>query len=216
MKYTIGIVDDNVKLAQQLQVRLALIKDVSVLFYTDRGKKAIQWFNDHTHQPDIVLMDIEMPEMDGIQTTFELKQQFPKVQIIMLTIFDNEENIFNAIKAGATGYLMKEEKIVRIRQAFEDVMDGGAPMSPMIAQKSLNMLMTGFKPKNEQLTYNSGQEELTKREMEILELLAMGYKNQGAADKLFISMATVKKHVENIYQKLQLHSRVELLNWYKQ
>lgn len=212
---TIGIVDDNIRLAQQLKARLSLIDEVQILFFADRGAKAIEWLRQSTVKPDLILMDIEMPEMDGIETTLNIKQQFPDQKIMMLTVFDNEEHIFNAIKAGATGYLMKDEKLERILSSFNEVMDGGAPMSPMIAQKSIQMMVSGYKPAQSP-QYTAEQQELTKRELEILELLAAGHKNTDVADKLFISGATVKKHVENIYAKLQFHSRVDLVNWYKQ
>ena len=215
MKYKIGIVDDNEKIATQLQTRLALLGNVEVMFYINGGVKTLEWFSNHTQHPDIILMDIEMPDKNGIQTTFELKQLYPNLKIIMLTVFDNEEHIFNAIKAGATGYLMKEEKLGRIQQAFDEVMEGGSSMSAMIAQKTMQMMLNGFKgPATD--TYREQEDKLTKREFEILEHLSKGLKSQELADKLFISPATVKKHIENIYNKLQLHSRVELVNWFHQ
>jgi DNA-binding NarL/FixJ family response regulator len=133
----------------------------------------------------------------------------------MLTVFDNEEHIFNAIKAGATGYLMKEEKLGRIQQAFDEVMEGGSSMSAMIAQKTMQMMLNGFKGTATEI-HREQEDKLTKREFEILEHLSKGLKSQELADKLFISPATVKKHIENIYNKLQLHSRVELVNWFHQ
>lgn len=214
-KLKIGIIDDNEKIVRQLTSRLALVDEVEVLFYADRGHKGMDWLKNNSIKPDLILMDIEMPEMDGIETTFKIRQLYPQIRIIMLTVFDHEEHIFNAIKAGATGYLMKDEKLERMLKAFEEVMEGGAPMSPMVAQKAMQMLLSGYKPSTQQIQYSSEQEELTKREQEILTLLAQGLKNQEIADRLFISAATVKKHVENIYNKLQLHSRVELVNWYK-
>lgn len=213
-KLNIGIIDDNPKIAQQLQSRLALVDEVNVLFYAESGQQGIDWLKNNPVQPDLVLMDIEMPGMDGIETTFRIRQIYPGIRIMMLTVFDHEDHIFNAIKAGATGYLMKDEKLERMLKAFEEVMDGGAPMSPMVAQKAMQMMLSGYKP-NPSIQYNSGQERLTKREQEILVLLADGLKNMEIAGKLFISPATAKKHIENIYNKLQLHSRVELVNWYK-
>lgn len=213
MNYTIGIVDDNEKIARQLHTRLAMLEGVEVLFFEDGGEKAIRWFEQNRPHPDIVLMDVEMPGMDGIRATLELKQRFPQVKIIILTVFDNEEHIFNAIKAGATGYLLKDESLIRIRQAFDEVMEGGASMSPMVARKTLHMMLSGYNPGAGRAKPDEW-EQLTKRELEILEHLASGMKNSELAERLFISPATVKKHIENIYAKLQLHSRVELVNWY--
>lgn len=213
-KYQIGIIDDNHKIAQQLQQKLSLIDDVEILFSEDRGMKGINWLNNNVQKPNIILMDIEMPDMDGIETTFRIKQIFPGIQIIMLTVFESEENIFNAIKAGATGYLLKEEKLDTILHSFEEVLSGGAPMSPIIAQKTIQMLSKSYKPEKVVIYTNNSEEQLSKRELEILQLLAIGLRNFEVAEKLFISNATVKKHIENIYNKLQIHSRAELVNWY--
>lgn len=212
-KIKIGIVDDNVKIADQLKERLALVENIEVLFDAANGKEAIFHLQKSITLPDILLMDIEMPEMDGIETTLKVKELFPAMKIIMLTVFDNDEHIFRSIQAGATGYLLKDEKLSRMLASFDEVLDGGAPMSPMIAQKSMQMMLRGYKP-NSTIKYDNSQEALSKREFEILGLLAEGYKNQEIADKLFISFSTVKKHVENIYSKLQVHSRIELVNWY--
>ena len=210
----IGIVDDNVQLSRQLIQKLSLAEEVKILFNVERGRKAIDWLKDNLQKPDIILMDIEMPDMDGIETTFRIKQQYPGIRILMLTVFESEEKIFNAIKAGATGYLLKDEKLDVMLRAFDEIMEGGVPMSRSIAAKSLQMMLKGYKPEGKVPFNQESDEQLTKREIEILENLSLGLKNQEIADKLFISRSTVKKHIENIYLKLQLKSRVELVNWY--
>lgn len=210
----IGIVDDNVQLSRQLIQKLSLAEEVKILFNVDRGRKAIDWLRENLQKPDIILMDIEMPDMDGIETTFRIKQQYPGIRILMLTVFESEEKIFNAIKAGATGYLLKDEKLDVMLRAFDEIMEGGVPMSRSIAAKSLQMMLKGYKPEGKVPFNQESDEQLTKREIEILENLSLGLKNQEIADKLFISRSTVKKHIENIYLKLQLKSRVELVNWY--
>jgi len=214
MKYTVGIVDDNDRISQQIAEKLLLTDEVEILFIADRGREALNWLNAHRQHPQIILMDIEMPGMNGIETTFKLKDAFAHVKVIMLTVFDNEANIFNAIKAGASGYLLKDETLSRMMEAFADAMDGGVPMSPPIARKAMDMLVTGYKPER-QIMYAENQEELTKREIEILEKMAEGMNVQGIAGSLFISPFTVKKHIENIYSKLHIKSRVELLLWYQ-
>lgn len=210
----IGIVDDNIRLARQLMQKLQLVDNISLLFHEDRGRKAIDWLKNNHQHPDIILMDIEMPDMDGIETTFRIRQAYPHIKVIMLTVFETEDNIFNAIKAGATGYLLKDEKLGKMLASFEEVMDGGAPMSALIASKSLKMMVTGYKPESKAVLMHEPEDQLTKREIEILEQLVQGSRNQDIAEKLFISPSTVKKHIENIYLKLQLKSRVELVNWY--
>lgn len=210
----IGIIDDNIKLARQLVQKLQLVDGMEILFVEDRGRKGLEWLQKNHIHPEIILMDIEMPDMDGIETTFRIRQAFPAIKVIMLTVFETEEKIFNAIKAGATGYLLKDEKLGKMLAAFEEVIDGGAPMSAIIAAKSLKMLMMGYKPESKADLLLNTDEQLTKREIEILEQLVQGLRNQDIAEKLFISPSTVKKHIENIYLKLQLSSRVELVNWY--
>jgi DNA-binding NarL/FixJ family response regulator len=211
----IGIIDDNVRLARQLIQKLQMVENITILFNEDRGRKGIEWLGlNHGNHPDIILMDIEMPDMDGIETTFRIKQLFPGIRIIMLTVFETEDKIFNAIKAGATGYLLKDEKLGKMLSSFEEVMDGGSPMSALIASKSLRMMLSGYKPETKNILVNEPDEQLTKREVEVLEFLVQGSRNQEIAEKLFISPSTVKKHIENIYLKLQMKSRVELVNWY--
>lgn len=212
----IGIIDDNHLISKQLIQKLELASDVTILFFTDRGRKAIDWLERSHQKPDLLLMDIEMPDMDGIETTFRIKQRFPEIKILMLTVFESDDKIFNAIKAGATGYLLKDEKLERMLTAFDEIMEGGIPMSAVIASRSLKMMLSGFKPEEKTGFIKETGEQLTKREIEILEYLSKGNRNQDIADQLFISRSTVKKHIENIYLKLQLKSRVELVNWYKQ
>lgn len=211
---TIGIVDDNQVLGRQLVQKLGFADQIQVLFCVDRAKKALDWLALNMEAPNLILMDIEMPEMDGIEATFRIKQLYPAIKILMLTVFETEEKIFSAIKAGATGYLLKDEKLPRMLTAFNEIMEGGIPMSALIASKSLQMMLSGYKPESKLNPTNDMGEELTPREIEILENLSLGLRNQNIADKLFISRSTVKKHIENIYLKLQLKSRVELVNWY--
>ena len=206
------IVEDESIIALELQARVKNF-GYQVAGIADRGSTAINKFQQL--KPDIILMDINIKgDMDGIETTFRIKQLFPEIKILMLTVFESEDKIFNAMKAGATGYLLKDEKLERMLVAFDEIMEGGIPMSASIAAKSLKMLISGYRPEEKTSFIPGSDEQLTKREIEILEHLARGSRNQGIADKLFISRATVKKHIENIYLKLQLKSRVELVNWY--
>lgn len=211
----IGIVEDNRIIAQQLIERLSTVTDIQILFHAENGLEALSQLETISERPDILLMDIEMPKMNGIETTFKVKSHYPDIKIIILTVFDQEEAIFKSIQAGATGYLLKDEKLPRLLQAFQDVTEGGAPMSPMVAQKTLAMMLNNSQEKSIKTVKNSDNTILTKRELEILEFLSKGFKNQAIADTLFVSLSTVKKHIENIYSKLHLNSRVELVNWYR-
>jgi DNA-binding NarL/FixJ family response regulator len=144
-----------------------------------------------------------MPVMDGIEATRRIHHLFPQVKIVMLTVFDDAEKIFEAILAGATGYLLKDEKLEKIIAALEEAMEGGAPMSPIIASKAMQ-LIRGKIPQATQTNFN-----LTEREIEILELISNGANYNQIAERTFISPKTVRKHIENIYKKLQVHNKVD-------
>lgn len=154
---------------------------------------------------DLVLMDIEMPGMNGIEATRLLKSRFPNIKVLMLTIFDDDDNIFSSIVAGADGYILKEEPASRVYQCILETMDGGAGMSPGIATRVLKMMRQG----GPAMTSQSPSYDLTKREIEILEQLKSGQSYERIGEKLFISYGTVRKHIENIYRKLQVHNKVE-------
>ncbi len=215
MKFTVGIVDDNTRISAEIAEKLLLTDEVEIMFIAESGQEALNLLNTRGARPQLLLMDIEMPGMNGVETTFKVKDLYKDIKIIMLTVFDNEANIFNAIRAGASGYLLKDETLPRMMAAFHDVLEGGVPMSPAIARKSMDMMISGYKP-GKQLLYTEDQEALSKRELEILEQMAEGQNVARIAETLFISPFTVKKHIENIYNKLHIRSRVELLLWYQQ
>ncbi|MFN8395889.1 MAG: response regulator transcription factor [Bacteroidia bacterium] len=150
-------------------------------------------------------MDILMPVMDGIEATRQVTQRWPQIKVIICSVFDDEENVFQAILAGACGYLVKEEGQQVIREAILEALDGGAPMSPAIARKALALIRNG-KPRQAAAPDDMG---LTKREIEILEHLSKGLSYDQIADNLIISSGTVRKHIENIYRKLQVTNKVE-------
>ena len=154
-------------------------------------------------------MDIQMPVMDGISATEIVKTKYPHIKIIMLTVFDDAENIFNSILAGADGYLLKDENAEQLYQSIMEINNGGAPMSPSIALKALKLLRN---PMEIHPSKSTGNFELTKREIEVLEQLSKGLNNNEIGDNLHISPGTVRKHVENTYRKLQVHNKVEAVN----
>lgn len=148
-------------------------------------------------QPDIILMDIEMPEVNGIDGVRLVKQHYPAIKVIMQTAFDDDDKVFAAIQAGAEGYILKTASINQITQSIDEVMNGGASMSPSIALK----VMRYFSSQPVQQNYN-----LTNKESETLKLLAQGLSYKMIADKMGISYFTVNNHVKKIYEKLQVHS----------
>jgi len=201
----IAIVDDNSFLMKTVQEKLSFFEDFSLKFTAINGLDLIEKL-EKNHTIDLILMDIEMPKMNGIDATCFVKQKYPQIKIIMLTVFDNDENIFNAIKAGADGYLLKEVNPKELHQGIIETMNGGATMTPSIAMKTLKLFRNPivFESISDQEQYN-----LTPREIEVLEQLSKGLKYNAIADNLFLSAGTIRKHVENIYTKLQVHNKLE-------
>ena len=154
------------------------------------------------HQPDIVLMDIQLPKLSGIDCTAQLKQLMPAVHIIMVTVYEDTERIFKALRAGACGYLLKRCTPEELLSAVREVREGGAPMSREIARK----VITSFQ---EPLTTVAEVEDLSPREREILELLSQGFPNKEIANRVGLSDGTVRWHLRHVYHKLHVRSRTE-------
>jgi len=149
-------------------------------------------------KPDVILMDIDMPEMNGIEGLKKIREKNPDVNILMLTVFDDNHKVFEAIKAGANGYLLKKIPPSKLLEAIHEAYSGGAPMTPGIARQVLNLIA---KPKTE------NKFNLSKREMEVLQLLVEGYSYKLLAVELNISIETVRSHVKKIYEKLHVNSK---------
>ncbi len=154
-------------------------------------------------RPDVVLMDIGLPGMDGIEAVALIKNEFPGIKILMETIFDDDEKIFNSICAGAEGYILKNTSPSEIMEAIIEIYEGGSPMTPLIANRVLKMV------KNKPATLNQESFDLSAREKEILGCLVKGMSYKMIADTCFISIETVNVHIKNIYKKLQVHSKSE-------
>lgn len=206
MKIKIAIVDDNVFLARAINEKLASFDKINVKYTVHNGSEFLANL-EKDHNLDLVLMDIEMPVLDGIETVNIIKKKYPHIKVLMLTVFDNDENIFNAIRAGADGYLLKEIEEDKLYNAIIETLSGGAAMSPSIAVKTLKLLR--YPEKQELLTKEETKIELTTREQEVLEQLAEGLSHTLIAKNLFLSPGTVRKHIENIYKKLQVHNKLE-------
>ena len=202
----IAVAEDNGFLAKAVEEKISFFDDLKFKFRGANGNEFIGKL-EQDHNVDVILMDIQMPEKDGISTTEYVKNKYPQIKILMLTVFDDDENIFKAIQAGADGYLLKETNPKDLHKAITDVLEGGAAMTPSVALKALNILRNPTKITSDKIQ----QEEITlsKRETEILEQLAKGLNYQEIAENLFISPSTVRKHIENIYKKLQVHNKME-------
>ena len=205
MTLRVAIVDDNSFLIHAVKEKLSFFEDVTVKHTSLNGSELLSKLEEN-HNIDLILMDIEMPVLDGIETTQVVKQKYPQIKIIMLTAFDNDENIFNAIKAGADGYLLKEINPKDLYEGIKETLNGGAAMNPSIALKTLKLLRKPLTIENEK---DKEDISLSKREIEVLEQLSTGLSYTAIADNLFLSPSTVRKHIENIYQKLQVHSKIE-------
>lgn len=201
----LGVVDDNVFLMKAILEKVSFFEDLEVTFTAGNGEELLAQLSTQ-NLPDLILMDIEMPVMDGIEATNIVKQKYPSVKIIMLTVFDNDENIFNAIKAGADGYLLKEVQPDILHNGILETMNGGAAMNPSIALKTLKLLRN---PVDFKLETEKEQIQLSGREIEVLEQLSKGLSYTVIASNLYLSPHTVRKHIENIYGKLQVHSKIE-------
>ena len=201
----ISIVDDNSFLIHAIKEKLSFFEDVVVKHTSLNGSELLSKLGEN-HNLDLILMDIEMPVLDGIETTQIVKQKYPHIKIIILTAFDNDEHIFNAIKAGADGYLLKEINPKDLYNGINETLNGGAAMNPSIAMKTLKLLRN---PIDIQNCKDKEDISLSAREVEVLEQLSKGLSYTVIADHLFLSPSTVRKHIENIYKKLQVHSKIE-------
>lgn len=199
------IVDDNPFLQKAIQEKLSFFEEIDVKYKAFDGNDLLQKL-EKNHNIDLILMDIEMPNKNGIEATFEIKNKYPQIKIIMLTVFDNDENIFKSIKAGADGYFLKEVLPQELYNGIQETLHGGAAMTPSIALKTLKLLRAPVNFENSNL---NEEITLTAREIEVLEQLSKGLKYNAIAENLFLSVGTIRKHVENIYTKLQVHNKLE-------
>lgn len=206
MSIKIAIADDNYFLQKAIAEKLSFFTELQCKLTALNGKELLEKLESN-HNIDLILMDIEMPEMNGIEATQFIKNKYPQIKIIMLTVFDNDENIFNAIKAGADGYLLKEVNPRDLYQGILETMNGGAAMNPSIALKTLKLLRNPMDFEKKCVD----EIKLTAREIEVLEQLSKGLNYNNIADNLILSPSTVRKHIENIYVKLQVHNKIEAI-----
>ncbi len=209
----IAIVDDKKSLRTALQDRLNAFDNYEVLFTAENGKDFLEKMVEarKSISPDVVLMDIDMPIMNGIEAVAQGKDRYPNSKYLMLTIFDEDDKIFSAIKAGADGYLLKDEPVEKIKEAIMNLLnEEGAPMSPSIARRALNLLMNAKVDIKETPT-NDLDYNLTEREKEILLKLIDGLEYKEIAQDINVSPNTIRNHVTKIYKKLHVTSRAQAM-----
>lgn len=197
--------DDHTLFRQGVRKLLELERDIQIVGEASNGQEMLNMLK--KAGPDIILMDINMPEVDGIAATYKIKKMSPRTNIIILTVYEDEPHIFQAIKAGAMGYLLKDVSIEEVIEAIRKVYKGEALLQPTIATKVLKefAMLDKRKVKEGDRFYN----DLTEREKEILRLIALGGANKEIAQKLGISEKTVKNHISNIFQTLHVNNRTQ-------
>ncbi len=200
---TVCIVEDDNELRKSIEGIIEKSADCSLLKGFSNAEDFLQNLN-NIH-PDVVVMDIELPGMNGISCVKVAKEKYPAIQFVMFTIFDDDESVFQSLCSGATGYLLKNSLPERIISGIVEIHVGGSPMSPQVARRVIEQFSINKKPAKEIFM-------LSQREREILDLLAKGFRYKEIADKLFISVETVRTHIRNIYEKLQVNSRTDALN----
>src|SRR5205809_6352796 len=199
------IVDDHALFRRGLQMVLKGESDIDVVGEAGDGHEAVDKAQEL--MPDVILMDVRMPHRSGIEATQQIKDLLPHVKILMQTISDEEADLYEAIKAGASGYLLKEISIDEVADAIRSVSAGQSRLSPSMAAKLLQEFAAMSKRAAEARQLPAPR--LTDREMEVLQLVAQGLNNRDIAKELFIAENTVKNHIRNILEKLHLHSRME-------
>jgi len=199
----IALAEDNSFLANSLIKKLELFDEFRVCFSALNGRELLQKL-DGDSNVDVIMMDIQMPEMDGILATQKVVKQYPHIKIIMLTILDGEQAIYEAIQSGAVGYLMKESSPQEIYDAIKESMNGGGALSPSVALKAMKIIQNPERVNREAVDYN-----LSKREIEVLKQLCQGLGHKQIATNLIISPNTVRRHMDNIYKKLGVNNKVE-------
>lgn len=213
MNFTVGLAEDNNVNRNTFLQKIGVLGNLTLVFSAVNGHDLMEQLKGlpPARIPQVIFMDLEMPEMDGVEAIRLSRALHPEIHFIVLTVFDDDEKIFEAIKAGASGYLLKHEPPEVLQEAVSNVMEfGGAPMSPAIARKALQLMSRASLP--EAAAKRPLPQWLTAREQEILEHMVTGRDAKRISFDLNISVATVRKHLANIYDKLHVQSRAEVIS----
>jgi DNA-binding NarL/FixJ family response regulator len=200
MQIKVAIVDDDEGIRSSLAALIRRSSDFKLTGEYPDAETALKEIPRAT--PDVVLMDINMPGMNGVECVEQLKSAVPTVQVLMLTVYEDSDSLFNSLRAGASGYLLKRTASARLLEAIKDVHDGGSPMTPQLARRVVQLFAKPVKG-------DSAVAKLTPGEREFLDQLANGYAYKEIADRMKISIDTVRSYVRTVYEKLHVHSRTE-------
>jgi DNA-binding NarL/FixJ family response regulator len=221
----IAYTEDNAINRNTFLQKFQEFENTQLMFVASNGMECLEKLKGlpESKMPQVMFMDLEMPQMDGIQTIALAHSLYPSIHFIVLTVFDDDDKIFSAIQAGASGYLLKHEPAEVLQDAVHNTLEhGGAPMSPAIARKTLQLLSrTSNEPSTEIQNHSSLPDSITKREKEILEYMVNGWDAKRISSVLNISTFTVRKHIANIYDKLHINSKAQAMrlalkeNWFK-
>ena len=211
MSVRVALVEDNATLRRRFVERFRFFEDIELVLASESGEAFLQALDAllAERRPQVVLMDIELPGISGIETTKRLKKEHGEIDVMMLTVFEHEDKIFASIQAGASGYLLKDASTDKIVGAVLELVRGGAPMSPAVARKMLAFVRAAEKTAQDDAAPRADRDafDLSERELELLEHLVQDEPESIIADRLHISPHTVRTHIKNIYKKLHVHSR---------
>ncbi|MCC7400634.1 MAG: response regulator transcription factor [Chitinophagaceae bacterium] len=215
MQTRIAFVDDNMVNRNTFVRKVQGFDDLEIVFVAPKAEICLEKLKELSPEklPQVLFVDLEMPNLNGIQLIQIIKVLYPSIHLIILTIFDDDERIFEAIKSGANGYLLKDDDAISLRNAITNSLEqGGAPMSPSIARKTLEILSkASVKTVSSETTNSSLNSLLSEREKEILQCTIKGLSPKQIAETLYISIFTVRKHIANIYEKLHVNSSAQIM-----
>jgi DNA-binding NarL/FixJ family response regulator len=215
MKFSVALAEDNKINRNTFIQKIKMFPNLELVFLADNGHACLEELKGlpHSMLPQVIFMDLEMPEMDGIETIRLAKSIYQHIHFIVLTVFDDDEKIFEAIKAGASGYLLKHEPASVLQDAIITILEfGGAPMSPAIARKALQLLSSSQSSSIDNNPVSTLPNVITDREKEILQLMVNGWDAKRIASELSLSVLTVRKHIANIYTKLHVTSKAQVIS----
>jgi DNA-binding NarL/FixJ family response regulator len=208
-KIKVAIVEDHDIFRKRLTELLGFYNELELVFTADSGEMCLKFLKEAESErlPDVILMDIELPGISGIETTFQLKEKLTDIDIIMFTVFEDDDRLFESIQVGATGYLLKDTAIDEVVSSLKEVRKGGSPITPSIARKLIGMVSrpenaSSSEPESEVVPF-----DLSPAEIRILEQVIDGKTNKEIAEEVFLSPWTVKTHIKNIYKKMHVNSR---------